>query len=164
MENKLAKSLFTIRSVLETIMENLKEDDGRVLIHLGRGDPSAIPCFRTSQVAEDAIFGAVFDLQSLMAMLLLLDFIQQGAHTHSSLRTSHFALRTTTQLAHRFTSQFALLRSSPSPVASSQSPLRSSRLAVAFAIAITIAIAMAEASTASTTRAPSKKKVTKSEV
>uniref|UniRef100_A0A3Q7ICE0 Aminotransferase class I/classII large domain-containing protein n=1 Tax=Solanum lycopersicum TaxID=4081 RepID=A0A3Q7ICE0_SOLLC len=70
MENKLSKwgfnngdskekSLFSIRSVLETIMENLKEDDERVMIHLGRGDPSSIPCFRTSPVAEDAIFGAV---------------------------------------------------------------------------------------------------------
>ncbi|XP_059301322.1 nicotianamine aminotransferase 1-like [Lycium ferocissimum] len=71
MENKLCKwgfkngddikekSLFSIRSVLETIMENLNEEDGRVLIHLGRGDPSSIPCFRTSPVTEDAIFGAV---------------------------------------------------------------------------------------------------------
>ncbi|XP_009629469.1 putative aminotransferase TAT2 [Nicotiana tabacum] len=71
MENKLAKwgfnngdlkekSLLSIRSVLETIMENLKEENERKsVIHLGRGDPSAIPCFRTSPVAENALFSAV---------------------------------------------------------------------------------------------------------
>lgn len=53
------KSLFSIRSVLERIMENLNEEDERVLIHLGRGDPSSVPCFRTSPVVEDAIYGAV---------------------------------------------------------------------------------------------------------
>ncbi|KAM3343500.1 nicotianamine aminotransferase 1-like [Capsicum galapagoense] len=54
------KSLFSIRSVLEMLMENLKEDDdNRSKIHLGRGDPSAIPCFRTSSAAEDAIYSAV---------------------------------------------------------------------------------------------------------
>ncbi|PHT85108.1 putative aminotransferase TAT2 [Capsicum annuum] len=42
------------------LMENLKEDDdNRSKIHLGRGDPSAIPCFRTSSAAEDAIYSAV---------------------------------------------------------------------------------------------------------
>lgn len=53
------KSLFSIRSVLERIMENLNEEDERVLIHLGLGDPSSVPCFRTSPVVEDAIYGAV---------------------------------------------------------------------------------------------------------
>ncbi|KAM3204002.1 hypothetical protein P3L10_027411 [Capsicum annuum] len=54
------KSLFSIRSVLEMLMENLKEDDdNRSKIHLGRGDPSAIPCFRTSSAGEDAIYSAV---------------------------------------------------------------------------------------------------------
>ncbi|KAM3204228.1 hypothetical protein P3L10_027637 [Capsicum annuum] len=54
------KSLFSIRSVLEMLMQNLKEDDdNRSKIHLGRGDPSAIPCFRTSSAAEDAIYSAV---------------------------------------------------------------------------------------------------------
>ncbi|PHT57056.1 Tyrosine aminotransferase [Capsicum baccatum] len=54
------KSLFSIRSVLKMLMENLKEDDdNRSKIHLGRGDPSAIPCFRTSSAAEDAIYSAV---------------------------------------------------------------------------------------------------------
>ncbi|XP_031106908.1 probable aminotransferase TAT2 [Ipomoea triloba] len=67
MENKLAKwsfkktnnkSAVSIRSVLEAILEKVNEKDaenGRPLIHLGRGDPSLFPCFRTSPVAEDSI-------------------------------------------------------------------------------------------------------------
>ncbi|CAN4117551.1 unnamed protein product [Withania somnifera] len=53
------RSLFSIRSLLEIIMENLKKDESKSLIHLGRGDPSGIPCFRTCSVVEDAIYTAV---------------------------------------------------------------------------------------------------------
>ncbi|OVA11519.1 Aminotransferase [Macleaya cordata] len=45
----------TIRGTLSTIMGSLNPEDERPIIPLGHGDPSAFPCFRTSQIAEDAV-------------------------------------------------------------------------------------------------------------
>lgn len=38
---------------------NINKSDSRAVIPLGHGDPSAFPCFRTAQVAEDAIADAL---------------------------------------------------------------------------------------------------------
>ncbi|KAK6134918.1 hypothetical protein DH2020_031338 [Rehmannia glutinosa] len=67
MENKMAKWGFknqkepnvTIRDILEILKRNLKENDQRPLIHLGHGDPSSYPSFRTTPVAEQALFTAI---------------------------------------------------------------------------------------------------------
>ncbi|KAI3830619.1 hypothetical protein MKX03_016451 [Papaver bracteatum] len=45
----------TVRGVLETLMDATNPEDERQTIPLGHGDPSAFPCFRTTQIAEDAI-------------------------------------------------------------------------------------------------------------
>ncbi|PSS14472.1 Aminotransferase [Actinidia chinensis var. chinensis] len=58
-EERNAASGITVRSVLDEIMENLNPSDQRVVVPLGHGDPSAFPCFRTTDVAEDAIVHAV---------------------------------------------------------------------------------------------------------
>lgn len=51
---------FTIRNILQTIKSNVDEvATGKPLIHLGHGDPSAYPCFRTSTVVEDALVEAI---------------------------------------------------------------------------------------------------------
>ncbi|KVI04294.1 tyrosine aminotransferase-like isoform X1 [Cynara cardunculus var. scolymus] len=52
-------SEITIRGVLEMLISNLNQSDVRHVIPLGHGDPSAFPCFRTTQIAEDAIVDAV---------------------------------------------------------------------------------------------------------
>ncbi|KAI3457199.1 hypothetical protein Pfo_013862 [Paulownia fortunei] len=67
MENKLAKWGFknqkepnvTIRDILEIIKGNLNKNDQRPLIHLGHGDPSPYPSFRTTPVAEQALLTAI---------------------------------------------------------------------------------------------------------
>lgn len=53
------KSDITVRSVLYMLMSKLNQSDTRPVIPLGHGDPSAFPCFRTSQVAEDAIVDSI---------------------------------------------------------------------------------------------------------
>lgn len=53
-----AASKFTVRGVLASIMENLK-NDGRPTIPLGHGDPSSFPCFKTTPVAEDSLVDAI---------------------------------------------------------------------------------------------------------
>ncbi|CAA0826820.1 Tyrosine aminotransferase [Striga hermonthica] len=66
MENKLAKWGFknqkepspTIRDVLEILKRNLKNEQ-RPIIHLGHGDPSPYPSFRTTPVVENALCAAV---------------------------------------------------------------------------------------------------------
>ncbi|KAH9743855.1 putative aminotransferase TAT2 [Citrus sinensis] len=58
-DNKTTSSAVTIRGVLTSLKENLNEKDKRPVIHLGHGDPSAFPCFRTSTVAEDAVVDAL---------------------------------------------------------------------------------------------------------
>ncbi|PWA47738.1 tyrosine transaminase family protein [Artemisia annua] len=45
----------TIRGILMMLLSKLNKSDTRPVIPLGHGDPSAFPCFRTTQVAEDAI-------------------------------------------------------------------------------------------------------------
>ncbi|KAI3515476.1 hypothetical protein L1887_14372 [Cichorium endivia] len=50
---------FTIRNILQAIKGNIDETKtGKTLIHLGHGDPSAYPCFRTSAIVEDALVEA----------------------------------------------------------------------------------------------------------
>lgn len=59
MEKKLEKWGFknqkagnpTIRDTLETIKGHLSKSEERALIHLGHGDPSSYPSFRTTPVA-----------------------------------------------------------------------------------------------------------------
>ncbi|KAK3446084.1 hypothetical protein EUGRSUZ_A01840 [Eucalyptus grandis] len=55
----LGASAITVRGVLDRVMENLNRDDRRAVVPLGQGDPSSFPCFRTAQVAEDAVVDAV---------------------------------------------------------------------------------------------------------
>ncbi|KAF7141852.1 hypothetical protein RHSIM_Rhsim06G0138800 [Rhododendron simsii] len=52
-------SAITIRGVLNEVMGNINESDPRPVIPLGHGDPSASPCFRTTQIADDAIADAL---------------------------------------------------------------------------------------------------------
>ncbi|XP_010272356.1 PREDICTED: probable aminotransferase TAT2 [Nelumbo nucifera] len=49
----------TIRGLLQMLDVALDAGDPRPMIRLGHGDPSLFPCFRTSQIAEDAIVEAV---------------------------------------------------------------------------------------------------------
>ncbi|KAH6788905.1 Tyrosine transaminase family protein [Perilla frutescens var. frutescens] len=53
----------TVRGVLNVVMENLDGNDTRPVIHLGQGDPSAFPSFRTTPFAEDAVCAAVRSAQ-----------------------------------------------------------------------------------------------------
>ncbi|XP_051125794.1 nicotianamine aminotransferase 1-like [Andrographis paniculata] len=45
----------TIREMLAMLQANLNKNDTRPLVHLGIGDPSVHPCFRTTPLAENAI-------------------------------------------------------------------------------------------------------------
>ncbi|KAL0362390.1 UNVERIFIED_CONTAM: Nicotianamine aminotransferase 1 [Sesamum calycinum] len=71
MEKKLAQWGFknqkeqtlTIRDTLERLKENLKENEQRPLVHLGHGDPSPYPSFRTTPVAEQALLSALHSAQ-----------------------------------------------------------------------------------------------------
>ncbi|KAL5861030.1 hypothetical protein ACOSQ4_002326 [Xanthoceras sorbifolium] len=54
-----AASSITVRGVVEAIKEKLDKEESRCMIHLGQGDPSAFPCFRTTPLAEDAIVDAL---------------------------------------------------------------------------------------------------------
>ncbi|KAI3875334.1 hypothetical protein MKX03_035778 [Papaver bracteatum] len=45
----------TIRGILNILMNSRNPEDERPIIPLGHGDPSSFPCFRTTQIAEDAI-------------------------------------------------------------------------------------------------------------
>ncbi|GKC13477.1 tyrosine/nicotianamine aminotransferase, pyridoxal phosphate-dependent transferase [Tanacetum coccineum] len=55
-----AAAAFTIRNILEDIMGNIDETrTGKPIIHLGHGDPSVYPCFRTSAVVEDALIASI---------------------------------------------------------------------------------------------------------
>lgn len=49
----------TVRGVVNMLTENVNPDDARVVVQLGRGDPSACPSFQTAIVAEDAVVDAV---------------------------------------------------------------------------------------------------------
>ncbi|GFS34809.1 tyrosine transaminase family protein [Actinidia rufa] len=56
-------SAITIRGVLNEVMDNIEESGPRPIIPLGHGDPSAFPCFRTVQIAEEAIVDAARSAQ-----------------------------------------------------------------------------------------------------
>jgi len=49
----------SVRGVINRLAENLNKEDKREVIPLAHGDPSAFPCFRTTLVADEAIFDAV---------------------------------------------------------------------------------------------------------
>lgn len=49
----------TVRGILYMLMSKLNQSDARPVIPLGHGDPSAFPCFRTTQIAEDAIIDSL---------------------------------------------------------------------------------------------------------
>ncbi|KAI3736076.1 hypothetical protein L6452_15608 [Arctium lappa] len=54
-----ATAALTMRSILEALMANMDEiGTGKSMIHLGHGDPSAYPSFRTSTIVEDALVEA----------------------------------------------------------------------------------------------------------
>ncbi|CAI9275423.1 unnamed protein product [Lactuca saligna] len=52
-------SAFSIKLVLDDVKTNVNPSDERPIIPLGHGDPSSFPCFRTTQVAEDAVVDAL---------------------------------------------------------------------------------------------------------
>ncbi|KAG5553583.1 hypothetical protein RHGRI_011464 [Rhododendron griersonianum] len=52
-------SALTIRGVINDMLGNINRSDPRSVIPLGLGDPAAFPCFRTTQIADDAINDAV---------------------------------------------------------------------------------------------------------
>ncbi|XP_076892222.1 nicotianamine aminotransferase 1-like [Bidens hawaiensis] len=55
-----AAAAFSIRNILESIMGNIDEKrSGKPMIHLGHGDPSVYPCFRTHISVEDALVESV---------------------------------------------------------------------------------------------------------
>lgn len=54
-----AASKFSVRGVLARIIENLNPSDKRPTIHLGHGDPSSFPSFKTAKVAEDSLVDAI---------------------------------------------------------------------------------------------------------
>ncbi|XP_031250360.1 nicotianamine aminotransferase 1-like [Pistacia vera] len=58
-----SKQMITIREAQEELVGNLNQDDERSFVHLGHGDPSAYPCFRTTPSAEDAIVSALRSAQ-----------------------------------------------------------------------------------------------------
>lgn len=50
----------TLRGVMDGVMKNLDEkNNGKSVIHLSQGDPSAFPSFRTSAFAEEAVSSAL---------------------------------------------------------------------------------------------------------
>ncbi|XP_071717378.1 tyrosine aminotransferase-like [Rutidosis leptorrhynchoides] len=49
----------TVRGVLYMLLSKLNQSDTRHVIPLGHGDPSAFPCFRTDQAAEEAISDSI---------------------------------------------------------------------------------------------------------
>ncbi|XP_009610449.1 probable aminotransferase TAT2 [Nicotiana tomentosiformis] len=55
----LAGSGLSIRVVRNTLMQSVDPSDTRPVIPLSHGDPSSFSCFRTTPVAEDAIFDSV---------------------------------------------------------------------------------------------------------
>ncbi|XP_031255337.1 probable aminotransferase TAT2 [Pistacia vera] len=57
--NTKTAATLTVRALLNTLLDNLNQNDTRPVIPLGHGDPSAFPCFRTTSVAVDAIVDAV---------------------------------------------------------------------------------------------------------
>lgn len=56
---KSEKRTVTIRDFLETLKGNLNKNDKRDVIHLGHGDPSPYPSFKTTPVAEESLLNAL---------------------------------------------------------------------------------------------------------
>ncbi|XP_041989472.1 nicotianamine aminotransferase 1-like [Salvia splendens] len=56
---KSEKRTVTIRDFLEILKGNLNKNDKRDVIHLGHGDPSPYPSFKTSPVAEESLLNAL---------------------------------------------------------------------------------------------------------
>lgn len=52
-------STFSIKVVLDDVKTNVNRSDKRPIIPLSHGDPSSFSCFRTTQVAEDAVVDAL---------------------------------------------------------------------------------------------------------
>ncbi|KAJ6289524.1 hypothetical protein OIU76_025359 [Salix suchowensis] len=50
---------YSIKGVVSFLNENTIEDDRRLAISLGLGDPSRFKCFRTTAIAEDAVIEAI---------------------------------------------------------------------------------------------------------
>ncbi|CAK9325225.1 unnamed protein product [Citrullus colocynthis] len=48
-------STITIKGILSLLVQNVDENNGRRLISLGMGDPSAYSCFHTTRIAQDAV-------------------------------------------------------------------------------------------------------------
>ncbi|KAL0354077.1 UNVERIFIED_CONTAM: Nicotianamine aminotransferase 1 [Sesamum angustifolium] len=63
MDSNQKEQTLTIRDTLERLKENLKENEQRPLVHLGHGDPSPYPSFRTTPVAEQALLSALHSAQ-----------------------------------------------------------------------------------------------------
>lgn len=62
-EELTTASTVTVKGSITKLRSNLNESDQRPTIPLGRGDPSAFPCFRTTTVAPDAVVDAVKSAQ-----------------------------------------------------------------------------------------------------
>nr|GEU82433.1 probable aminotransferase TAT2 [Tanacetum cinerariifolium] len=58
-KNLKIASAFSIKGVIDDVKTNLNPSDQRPVIPLSIGDPSLFPCFRTTQVAEDAVVDAL---------------------------------------------------------------------------------------------------------
>ncbi|XP_044955762.1 nicotianamine aminotransferase 1-like isoform X2 [Hordeum vulgare subsp. vulgare] len=58
-EALLGLSALSVRSVLGSIKAGMDPSDGRPVIPLGHGDPSAFPCFRTAPEAVEAVSAAL---------------------------------------------------------------------------------------------------------
>lgn len=52
-------SAFSIKRVIDDVKTNLNQSDDRPVVPLSIGDPSSFSCFRTTQVAEDAVVDAL---------------------------------------------------------------------------------------------------------
>ncbi|KAM1380600.1 hypothetical protein ACFX2I_022305 [Malus domestica] len=49
----------TIKGILSLLLQNADENDGRRLISLGMGDPTAFSCFHTTHVSQEAVVDAL---------------------------------------------------------------------------------------------------------
>lgn len=52
-------STITIKGILGLLIQSIDENHGKKVISLGMGDPSAHSCFRTTQVAVQAVVDGV---------------------------------------------------------------------------------------------------------
>ncbi|PON39015.1 LOW QUALITY PROTEIN: Tyrosine/nicotianamine aminotransferase [Parasponia andersonii] len=54
-----APATITIKGILGLLMESIDESEGKKVISLGMGDPTAYSCFHTPQVAQDSVLHAL---------------------------------------------------------------------------------------------------------